>query len=342
MKVLVTGGCGFLGSHVCEYYANKGDTAISYDNMTKYELTRTGYATDESRDYNWNFLKNLGVEMVKGDIRNYEMIRQYAAESDFIVHTAAQPAMTISWEDPDLDFTTNVAGTFNVLKAAREFKIPVVSCSSVHVYGPDVNKSLKEGKTRYLREPSEIDEDHEVVKGELTPLHASKRSAELYVQTFIDMYKVEAASYRLTGLYGPRQFGGEDHGWVANFAIRTVMGKPLRIFGTGKQTRDILYATDAVKAFAAFYHSRKSGIYNIGGSSSTSLSLLECIDLIGEITGEKPQVQFEDERRGDLRYFICDTSKAKKLLQWQATVEPKEGVANLIQWIRDNRMLFKG
>lgn len=340
MKVLVTGGCGFIGSHVCEYYAKKGHEVVSYDNMTKHELMRTGYATDEARDYNWNFLKALGVEMVKADIRNYEELREYASNCAYIVHTAAQPAMTISWEDPDLDFSTNVLGTYNVLKLAKDFKIPVVSCATIHVYGPKVNDSLKEGQTRYVREPAEIDEMHPVMQGELTPLHASKRSAEVYLQAFIDTYKIEAASFRLTGLYGPRQLGGEDHGWVANFAIRAVLGEPLRIFGTGKQTRDILYATDAVKAFDAFYNTRKSGIYNIGGGVKTAISLLECIDLIAEVTGEKPEVKFETGRPGDLLYFICDTSSARKELHWQAKVEPKEGVTNLINWIRENKQLF--
>jgi len=246
MKVLVTGGCGFLGSHVCEYYAKKGDEVIAFDNMTKYELMRTGYATEAARNYNWNLLKGLGVKLIKGDVRDYEHLLEVAKGCDFIIHTAAQPAMTISWEDPELDFSTNVRGTFNVLKVAREYKIPIVSCATIHVYGNKINEELKEGKTRYLREPPEIDEQHPVMEGVLTPLHVSKRAAELYVQTFIDTYKLKAASFRLTGLYGPNQFGGEDHGWVANFAIRAVLGKPINIYGSGKQVRDILYAKDAV------------------------------------------------------------------------------------------------
>lgn len=341
MKILVTGGCGFLGSHTCQYYAGKGDEVISFDNMTKYELGRTGYATEEARNYNWNLLEGLGVNLVKGDIRNYEQLLEATKGCDFIIHTAAQPAMTISWEDPELDFSTNVRGTFNVLKVAREYKIPIVSCATIHVYGNKINEELREGEKRYLRQPPEIDEKYPVMGGTLTPLHVSKRAAELYLQTFIDTYKLEAASFRFTGLYGPQQFGGEDHGWVANFAIRAVLGEPINIFGTGKQVRDILYATDAVKAFDAFYKTRKQGIYNIGGSSKTAISLVEAVDLLKEIINKDIKVNFRPDRMSDLRYFICDTQKAKRELNWQAETLPKEGIANLVNWIRENINLFK-
>lgn len=341
MRVLVTGGCGFLGSHTCEYYAKKGDEVISFDNMTKYELAKTGYAAEAARNYNWNFLKGLGVNLVKGDIRDYDKLKEVAKECDFIIHTAAQPAMTISVEDPDLDFSTNILGSLNILKVAREYKIPIVSCATIHVYGNKINEELKEGETRYLREPAEIDEQYPVMGGTLTPLHVSKRAAELYVQTFIDTYKLESASFRLTGLYGPNQFGGEDHGWVANFAIRTVLDKPINIYGNGKQVRDILYARDAVLAFDAFYQNRKSGIYNIGGGSKTAISLIECIELLKKITGKKIKVNFCPDRLGDLRYFVCDISKAKKNLNWEPKILPKEGISNLVNWIKENINLFK-
>ncbi|MCK5570113.1 MAG: NAD-dependent epimerase/dehydratase family protein, partial [Spirochaetes bacterium] len=314
MKVLVTGGCGFLGSHVCEFYANRGDTVISFDNMTKHELNRTGYAVEEARNYNCDFLKKAGVSVVKGDIRDFDVLMEYSSGIDFIVHTAAQPAMTISVEDPVLDFSTNMLGTFNVLRVVKELRIPMVSCGTIHIYGNRINEALSEEPMRYVRIPPAIDESHPVVEGTLTPLHASKRSAELYIETFIHSYGLPIASFRLTGLYGPRQFCGEDHGWVANFSIRALLDQPLRIFGTGKQVRDILYATDAARAFHAFYERGKPGIYNIGGGHSCSISLLECIDLIGRITGKAPEVIFEKMRHGDLLYFVCDTKKAEKEL----------------------------
>ena len=135
MRVLVTGGCGFIGSHVCEYYINKGNEVIAYDNLTKAELERTGYATEVCRDHNREFLVGLGVSLVKGDVRDLGELMKSAEGCDYIVHTAAQPAMTISWESPELDFSTNVLGTFNVLEVARRMRIPVASCATIHVYG---------------------------------------------------------------------------------------------------------------------------------------------------------------------------------------------------------------
>jgi len=339
-KVIVTGGCGFLGSHVCETFRKKSWDVVSYDSMTKYELKRTGYGTEETRDHNWNYLKDLGVTMVKGDIRNLEHLLDRTENCDYIVHTAAQPAMTISWEDPELDLSTNVVGTFNVLEVARKRKIPVVNTSSIHVYGNSINNSLSESTSSYVRNPVEISEEHPVMIGEISPLHASKMSAEHYVRAYTDMYGVKAGTFRFTGIYGERQFGGEDHGWVANFAIRSHFGLPLRIFGTGKQTRDILHASDGANSYLAFYENPIPGVYNIGGSSATKISLLECIALIGEILGKKQEILFEAERPGDMRYFVCDISQAKKF-GFEPKVSPKEGVTRLLKWIAAHEKVFQ-
>ena len=341
MKVLVTGGCGFIGSHVCEFYRNRGDEVIAYDSMTKYELERTGYSAGAARDYNFEFLKGIGVDVQAKDIRDYDDLLKASDGCDYIVHTAAQPAMTIGWEDPVLDYTTNVTGTFNVLEVARQLSIPVASCGTVHIYGNRINDSLTEGDTRYLREPAAIPESEPTSQGTLTPLHASKAAGELYCKVYMDTYDLKVASFRLTGLYGPRQFGGEDHGWVANFAIRTVMGRPLRIFGTGKQTRDILYATDLCEAFHAFYEKQVPGIYNIGGEEKHAISLVECIDMIGDIRGEKPEVNFSEGRHGDLLYFICDCTEAREKLGWTARTTPREGVTKLMDWIGETRAIFE-
>jgi len=342
MKVLVTGGCGFLGSHVCEFYVKKGAQVIAYDNFTKHELKRTGFATDESRDFNRDYLKDLGVQIVKADIRDFESLVDYASGCDYIVHTAAQPAMTISWEDPRLDFSTNVAGTFNVLEAARKHGIPVASCATVHVYGNMINESLIEQDSRYVRIPVGIDENYPTLEGALSPLHGSKAAGDIYVKVYIDTYKLIAASFRLTGIYGERQLGGEDHGWVANFSIRTMLDWPITIFGSGKQVRDIIYASDVCEAFDAFYKTRKPGIYNIGGGANTAISLLECIDTIEKIHGKKTEIKFAPDRFADLRYFICDISKAKRELNWEPKVMPEQGIGMRIDWIKENRDLFTG
>jgi CDP-paratose 2-epimerase len=249
--------------------------------------------------------------------------------------------MTISIENPELDLTTNVVGTVNVLEAARVFKIPVVSCATIHVYGNRINNELAEGRKKYIRKPLALDEDYPILTGTVTPLHASKASADIYVKTYIDTFKLKAASFRLTGLYGPRQFGGEDHGWVANFCIRAIMGLPITIYGSGKQVRDILYAQDAVSAFDAFFRNPRPGTYNIGGGRENMISLLESIELISAILNKKLKIKFGVERLGDLKYFVCDIKKAKKYLGWTSKVRPREGIKRLIIWIKENRELFK-
>ncbi len=350
-KVLVTGGCGFLGSHICELFNNKGWDVLAYDNMTTYEFKKNPYMKPESREHNKKFLENKGVQIVVEDIRDKETLMRYAEGCDYICHTAAQPTMTLSWEEPDRDFTTNVIGTFNVLEAARKFNVPVVSCNSIHCYGPDkINSELSEYKSncpecgiefnRYVRNPATINESEPLLQGVVTPLHASKSSAENYVKCYIDTFKTKAASFRLTGIYGPNQFGGEDHGWVANFAIRNVLRMPLTIFGTGKQLRDILYATDVAEAFWCFYQNPVPGIYNIGGGEKTMISLLECIKLIESITGKKSEIRFDKDRFGDLRYFVSDYSKFNKATGWKPTILPKEGIKKLVEWIEINRNLF--
>jgi len=340
-KVLVTGGCGFLGTHISEMFKKKGWDVIAYDNLTTYEFKKNPYMRPESRYANKNMLEKFGVKINVADVRDKEALFSACSDVDYICHTAAQPTMTLSWEDPERDFSTNVRGTFNVLEAARKFNIPVVSCNSIHCYGPSkINSELKEEKTRYVREPVTINEEEPLLQGVVTPLHASKSSAEHYVQCYIDTYNLKAASFRLTGIYGPYQFGGEDHGWVANFSIRNVLGLPLTIFGNGKQLRDILYASDVAEAFDCFYEKQKPGIYNIGGGEKTMISLLECIEMIDEISGKKSNVRFEKDRFGDLKYFVSDITKAKKELNWEPKITPRKGITNLINWIKNNQNLF--
>lgn len=346
VKVLVTGGCGFLGSHVCELFRREGWEVLAYDNLTKHELRRTGFGTDAVRSHNADFLRGIGVEVVVADVRNREELLDRSTGCAFLAHTAAQPAMTISWEDPDLDFGTNVQGTYHVLTAARRHGIPVASCSSVHVYGPWINDTLGESATRYTREPIAIREDDPIMSGgkhgKISPLHVSKVTGEHYGRTFADMFGVKAASFRYTGIYGPRQFGGEDHGWVANFALRSFLGWPISIYGSGKQLRDILYAADAARAFLDYQRRPEPGIYNVGGGPANAISLLECIDLIERLSGRPAERRFGLARDGDLAYFVSDTTRAQRAFGWNARVRPEEGVGRLLAWVEEHRALFAG
>jgi len=340
--ILITGVGGFVGSNIAEYYIRKGDKVIGIDNLTKHELIKTGYKVNESREFIWNNLKKIGVELHLRDIRNPFIEKHMYQDIDYIVNCAAQPAMTISIEKPDLDLNVNVLGTLNLLELARKLDIPILLFSTIHVYGTGINNEIEEGKTRYIRNPVEISESHEILTGILTPLHASKRAMEIYGKTYTDTYGLRVGIFRATGMYGSKQFGGEDHGWVANFCIRNIMEYPITIFGTGKQVRDILYIDDVNRAIDAYYkNSNVSGIFNIGGGEDTMISLIECIKLIEEITGKKSNIQYKPERKGDLRYFVCDNSRAFISLNWKPSIKPKEGITKLVNWIRRNKELFK-
>ena len=331
MRVFVTGGCGFLGSHVCEYFLRKGHQVISFDNMTKHELARTGFAAEAARNHNWDYLQKLGVEMVKGDIRDFEELLDHAQGCQYIIHTAAQPAMTISWEDPRLDISTNVVGTFNVLEAARKLTVPMANCGTIHIYGNLINETLTEEPRQYRRDPMGIDESHPTLEGRLTPLHASKAAATPTSKCISDTYGREAASFRLTGIYGTRQFGGEDHGWVANFAIRSILDRPVTIFGTGKQVRDIIYATDVCAAFEAFLTPGNRGYTTSAEGLRPPFHCWNASNCSSSPTGGRPRVRFAPDRHGDLRYFVCDIALARKRLKWEPRVMPGEGVEMLLR-----------
>lgn len=358
MKVLVTGGCGFLGSHVCELFKEKGWGVIAYDNMSKYELMRTGYNVEAARDYNYNLLRERDMMVQKADVRDFDTLLKCTKGCDYIIHTAAQPAMTIALENPLFDFDNNALGTLNVLEVARQLGIPTAICSTIHMYGNGINEYLSEvpmvlktlveattpnpGFDRFYRHPPAIGEDAPILTGSLTPLHASKRVGEIYAQVYVDSYDVRVAVFRLTGIYGPRQLGGEDHGWVANFAIRTILGLPIKVFGTDKQVRDILYVRDAALAFDAWTQEGcPSGIYNIGGGEPCITSIGQCLDILQKLIGERQTISLEPRRSGDLWYFCCNVDKAKAAFGWQPKVLPQEGIAKLVEWIQQERSLFQ-
>jgi CDP-paratose 2-epimerase len=336
---LVTGAAGFLGTAVCEHFKRKGWDVLGIDNLTTYELKRNEYDYEEARMHNIDFLKNLDIDFMVRDIGHIPLYKE--PDCDFIIHCAAQPTMTLSIKDPTYDFDVNVHGTLNVLELARKLDVPMVNCSSIHVYGNKINQNLIEQDTDFDCEPKMFDEDYPILNGDMTPLHASKRAAELYVRTYAETYGLKAATFRLTGMYGPRQFAGMEHGWVANFAIRNLMNRPITIFDTAKQVRDILYVDDAAKAFECWYEGGKPEIYNIGGGLRNKISLHECLGLIKDITGKEQNITVKPKRFGDLYYFVCDTSKAEEDFGWMPTISNRIGLERMIEWIEENKELFK-
>lgn len=339
MKVLVTGGAGFIGSHVSEYYANKNCEVVVYDNLSRAELL--GYDSRNAM-YNWNYLKSNypSIRLVKGDIRDSEKIENAAKDVDVVIHTAAQTAVTTSIIDPRTDFEENALGTFNVLEAARKSKTNpiVIYCSTNKVYGDNVNSiPVKERDTRYIFDLEKgIPETFSTDLCEHTPYGASKFAGDIYVQDYAQRNEIDAAVFRMSCIYGTRQFGVEDQGWIAWFTIATILNKSLTIYGDGKQVRDVLYVTDLVKAFDLFVQKGGHGVYNMGGGPGNTLSLIELLDLLEDITGKRNEIKFDDWRPSDQKVYISDISKVQKELMWKPDVSVKKGVVKLVNWVSEN------
>ena len=347
MKILITGGAGFVGSHVAEYYARKGYEVVAFDNLSRAELL--GYEASNAM-YNWDYLKRYkNIELVKGDIRDAERIKDVAKNADAIIHTAAQTAVTTSLRNPRTDFEINAVGTFNVLEAARlsENNPCVVYCSTNKVYGNNVNKiAVIEKEKRYEfadeRYKNGIPEDFPTDLCEHTPYGCSKFAGDVYVQDYAHTYGLKTGVFRMSCIYGERQFGVEDQGWVAWFAIATLLNKPITIYGDGKQVRDVLYVKDLIRAYDLFINSNlKQAVFNIGGGPENTLSLLELLDLLEGLTGKRAKISYENWRPSDQKVYISDISKVKEKLRWNPRVNPREGVKMLLSWIHANKNILK-
>ncbi len=343
-RILVTGGAGLVGSHTAEYYAKKGDKVVVLDNLMRSKLFNYD---KESVEYNWNYLDRYeNIKKIKGDVRNKEDVNKAIGEGiDIVVHTAAQPGVPSSVRMPQEDFDINAFGTLNVLECLRQKspKSTFVYCSTNKVYGENVDQiSLKELDKRYVYEGVEgVSESMSIDHTGHTPYGASKYVGDIYTQEYAHIYGMRTAVFRMSCIYGPRQFGFEDQGWVAWFIIAVLTNQPITIYGNGKQVRDLLYAEDLVKAYDKFAESDiKHGVYNIGGGSQNTISLLEFLDILKEELGEEFKVSFSDWRPSDQKVYISDISKVKKELNWQSAVNPREGVKKLISWAKELKGIF--
>ncbi|ELZ97725.1 NAD-dependent epimerase/dehydratase family protein [Haloferax sulfurifontis] len=342
-NVLVTGGAGFVGSHAVEYYAEQGADVTALDNLSR---TETLENADESRNtaaYNWNFIEENypEVELVEADIRAADTFESIVEGHDAIVHTAGQVAVTASLTDPRTDFEVNAEGTFNVLEAARKADSDpaVVLASTNKVYGNNVNNiPVREQESRYWYDDPDFDqgipESLSIDGCEHTPYGVSKLAADIYVQDYTKRNEVQAAAFRMSCIYGTRQFGNEDQGWVAHFAISTLNDEPLTIFGDGKQVRDVLYVKDLVRAYDAFLSDPdgKSAVYNMGGGTKNTTSLLEFLDLLEEKSDKRTDISFGEWREGDQKVYVSDTSRARDELDWEPRVDFEEGIERYVDW----------
>ncbi|MEI6437739.1 MAG: NAD-dependent epimerase/dehydratase family protein [Candidatus Omnitrophota bacterium] len=346
MKVLITGGAGMVGSHAAEHFAAKGCQVLVYDNLMRSKI----FGVDKkSVEYNWNFLKSLkNITLVKADVRDRKMLEATfkAFKPDAVVHAAGQPGVGFSLQDPCEDASINAVGTLNVVEALRQVnpKAALVYCSTNKVYGDNVNLyPIVAKKTRYaFRSVKGVPESCSIDHCGHTPYGVSKLTGDLYVQDAAQSFGLRTGVFRMSCIYGTRQFGFEDQGWIAWFAIRFIQGRPITIYGDGKQVRDVLWVGDLVKAFDQFISSGKpSLVCNMGGGSGNTLSLLELIAMLEDITGRTVNVGFDDWRKFDQKVYISDITKAKRALKWKPTVAPRAGVARIVDWIMANKKMLQ-
>jgi len=344
-RILVTGGAGFIGSHVAEYYAKRGEEVVVLDNLLRTEIL--GKVVGDPL-YNWKYLKQYGnVKLVKGDVRSFEQVREAARDVDAIIHTAAQVAVTTSIANPRIDFEINALGTFNILEAARLEDASLIFTSTNKVYGENVNKiPVIEKETRYeYADPKFREGIPETFPIDLTghsPYGCSKLAADIYVQDYTHTYGLKTGVFRMSCIYGERQFGVEDQGWVSWLTIATLIGKPITIYGDGKQVRDVLYVSDLVDAFDKFLNSKlKHEVFNIGGGPKNTLSLLELLEMLKRMSGANPKVSFAEWRPADQKVYISNINKAKVLLRWEPKTSPEDGIRRLVSYILNNTRLFK-
>lgn len=338
-RYLVTGGAGFIGVNATDHWLRAGRQVTLFDNFSRAGTeANVAWLRREHGD-------RLGV--IRGDIRtDLDALDRAVGEAEVVVHLAAQVAVTTSVRDPRLDFETNALGTFNVLDAARRSAgRPIVLYSSTNkVYGGMTDVAIVEqGPTRYgYRDlPHGIPETRPLDFH--SPYGCSKGTGDQYVLDFARIYGLRTVVFRQSCIYGPHQFGIEDQGWLAWFAIRALLDRGVTIYGDGRQVRDALYADDLTAAFDAATDriDRVSGqAYNIGGGAGNTLSLLELLDLLERRLGRRMGYRFADWRPGDQRVYVSDIRKAERELGWRPRVDVETGVGRMLDWLVANTDLL--
>ena len=340
MRYLITGGAGFIGSNTAHKLLSQGHQVVIVD-----DLSRAG----SKKNLDWLRAEYREISFHNQDIRDYDGLRSVLSahrDSEVIIHLAAQVAVTTSVVNPREDFDTNALGTFNLLEAVREEDIdPVIIYSSTNeVYGATETIKVVEDTTRYRYADLPDGVDEETRLDFHSPYGYSKGAADQYVRDYHRIYGMRTVVFRQSCIYGPRQFGVEDQGWLAWFVIASVLGRPITIYGDGKQVRDVLYVDDLVDAYVKAVDNidtTEGQVYNIGRGWGKSISVwAEFGPLLGQLLGSDLEVSFGDWRPGDQKVFISNISKAKQDFGWQPAVGVDDGIRRLYEWIATNRPLF--
>ncbi|MEA2554514.1 MAG: CDP-paratose 2-epimerase [Fimbriimonadaceae bacterium] len=338
---LITGGAGFIGTNLAHRLLSSGRPVIVLDNLSRHGV-----------DQNAAWLRDTHGERARitfGDVRDPASLRDSVGQAEMVFHFAAQVAVTTSLEDPITDFDINARGTLNVLEEIRRLQVrpPMLFTSTNKVYGGLEDVWLEETRGRY--EPVDmitrmrgIGEDR--CLDFHSPYGCSKGTADQYVIDYSRTMGTQGVVFRMSCIYGPHQFGNEDQGWVAHFLIQAMKGRPIRIYGDGKQVRDVLFAEDLVDAFILAMEgmNRLSGqAFNMGGGPENTISLLELLNMIEQLLGARPEVSFSDWRPGDQRYYVSDFGKFSAATGWTPRRSPEEGVRELYRWLAENHVEVK-
>ena len=335
MKLLITGGCGFLGSNLAAHAIEQGIDLVVFDNLSRFGALA-----------NLQWLQSKGsFKFVHGDIRNSNDVSRIVKElkPDAVYHLAGQVAMTTSIANTRMDFEVNALGSFNVLEAVRDHSpnACVLYSSTNKVYGDLGQFNYEETPTRYscTSKPNGFDET--VPLDFHSPYGCSKGSADQYMLDFHRIFGLRTVVFRHSSMYGGRQFATADQGWVGWFceqAVQTQRSSNHRftISGTGKQVRDVLHAEDMISLYYAAtskIDSAAGQAFNIGGGMPNSLSLLELFNMLEQITNTKMNFDRLPPRESDQRVFVADLAKAQQVLQWAPGVSAFDGVSKMVDWI---------
>jgi CDP-paratose 2-epimerase len=337
--VLITGGAGFIGSNLAHRLLSAGQSVILFDN-----LSRNG--VDQNLSWLHRTYGSL-VQFIPGDVRDPAALKRAVQRAGQVFHFAAQVAVTSSLTDVRTDFDVNTVGTFNLLEQLRALPEPppLIFTSTNKVYGRLDDIQLQKTSTRYQPEDPHIPESGIAEDRHLdfhTPYGCSKGAAEQYVLDYARSFGRPAAVFRMSCIYGPRQFGTEDQGWVAHFLIQALEDHPITIYGDGLQVRDILFVDDLVDAFLLAGKNMDSisgQAFNIGGGPTRAVSLLDLLSIINKIHGTKPHIRHEDARKGDQRYYVSDTGKFHRATGWTPKVSAADGIQQLHDWLAEARHL---
>jgi CDP-paratose 2-epimerase len=334
---LITGGAGFIGCNLAERLLARGERVTVLD-----ALTRPG----TSVNLEW-LQRSHGdrLRFVQGDVRDFDTVRAAVAGSESVYHLAGQTAVTSSLADPRADFEANALGTLNVLEAVRAVAADavVVYSSTNKVYGALEHLAVVEEPTRFRF----ADRPDGVTETEPLDFHSpygcSKGAADQYVRDYARVYGLRTVVFRQSCVYGPRQLGTEDQGWVAWFMLASATNRPVTIAGNGKQVRDLLYIDDLLDAYdAARRHAHRAAgqVYNLGGGAANAISIWrEFAPVLAQLLGGAPEAAFEPWRRGDQRIFVADTAKAQRELGWAPRVGIEEGLRRLADWVTTAAMV---